>query len=194
MGQDRNSNQERASLEQLELAKLSVSVREAAKGVYARQYRADPGECERLGSLIGLGEITGFEADYQVEPSRSGRFRMTAHLRGKISQNCVASLKVLDNSVDEDFTVLFVSERRFAEIVNDGQVDPESDDDFEPVIDGRLEVGRVIYEHLVGAIDLYPRAENTEFSPDFDQKQDDGEVPEGPFSVLAGLRKDDRNS
>ena len=98
-----------ASFEELELANVTVSAREAAKGCFRQKYHADPAECAKLGSLIGLGEITGFEADYQVEPSRSGRFRMTAHLRARISQNCVASLKELDNSVDEEFTVLFVS-------------------------------------------------------------------------------------
>ena len=190
MGREQMSNHGDVSFEQLELAQLTVTVRDAAKGGFKGQYRADRAECERLGSLIDLGEITEFQADYQIEPSKSGRFRMTAQLRGRISQNCVASLKVLDNDIEEEFTVLFVSERRFAEIINESQLDPESDDDFEPYGDGTLKVGRVIYEHLVGAIDPYPRADDGEFDRDIGGLPDHEDEVEGPFSVLADLRKD----
>ena len=46
-----------------------------------------------------------------------------------------------------------------------GAVDMHDEPDLEPIVAGRIEVGRVVFECLAGAIDLFPRKPGVTFEP-----------------------------
>ena len=59
--------------------------------------------------------------------------------------------------------------------------------DLEPIVGGRINVGRVVFESLAGAIDLFPRKpgvtlEETRAAPE-------GGTSDSPFAALARIRR-----
>jgi hypothetical protein len=60
--------------------------------------------------------------------------------------------------------------------------------DLEPILGGRIRVGRVVFESLAAAIDLFPRKPGVTFeSPD--RPADDGAAKsDGPFAALAKMK------
>ncbi len=179
-----------ASFDALALPKLSVGARDIPAEGLEREYKADRAECAALSQVIDLGAISEFQAAYAITPDSKNRFRIKAHLRARISQNCVVTLAPLENAIEEDFTALFVSEDILEKILGDEDFDAEGDENPEPIVNGRLEVGRIIYEHLAGAINPYPRAKDAEISQENGMEGTGGTDADGPFSVLAELRKD----
>jgi uncharacterized metal-binding protein YceD (DUF177 family) len=107
-----------------------------------------------------------------------------------IVQTCVVTLVPVEQHIDEPFSVRFVRPgspeldelmKPHAEIV----VDPTAEDPPE-VLDGpTLDLGAVVEEAFVLAIDPYPRAPGAALPAEASDTED---APASPFAVLASLK------
>jgi hypothetical protein len=95
------------------------------------------------------------------------------------------TLEPLVNDVTESFSVDYWPETEMPE-PSGGALDVNDQTDLEPLVGGRIPVGRVVFECLAGGIDLFPRKPGVTFEqPD---ESDDGPNPESPFSALAKIK------
>jgi hypothetical protein len=71
-----------------------------------------------------------------------------------------------------------------------GPVDVHDEPDLEPIVAGRIEVGRVVFQTLAGAIDLFPRKPGVTFEPPEPEagEEGDGPNPDSPFAPLAKFK------
>jgi hypothetical protein len=97
----------------------------------------------------------------------------------------VVTLEPLLNDVAASFKVDFWPETEMPE-PSGGAVDMQEDEaDLEPIVAGRIEVGRVVFESLAGAIDLFPRRPGVTF----EQPEDGGGSSRpSPFAALARIK------
>jgi hypothetical protein len=69
-----------------------------------------------------------------------------------------------------------------------GELDMHDEPDLEPIVAGRIGVGRVVFERLAGAIDLFPRKPGVTFEPPAAATEAGGKS-ESPFAALARIKK-----
>jgi hypothetical protein len=67
-----------------------------------------------------------------------------------------------------------------------GVLDVHDEPDLEPIVAGRIQVGRVLFECLAGAIDLFPRKPGATFEVPEEGTQAGAE---GPFASLAKIKR-----
>jgi hypothetical protein len=59
----------------------------------------------------------------------------------------------------------------------------------EAVVDGRIDLGPVIYESLATALDPYPKREGVSFDWSQGAEEEAGQAETGPFAALAALKR-----
>ena len=135
--------------------------------------------------MAGLRDLPRFEASFDV--TRSGRAGL--HVAGRVSatagQTCVVTLEPLANEVAEDIDLLFEP----PPLAPAGKIDatnpePGLDDDTEPLVGGKVDLGALATEFLILGLDPYPRKPGAVFQPPADPHRD-----EGPFAALGALKK-----
>lgn len=112
---------------------------------------------------------------------RAGLIEVEGHLKAKLGRRCVVSLQEMEEEIDETFAVTFTEE---AEPEREGEFEADLDAP-EPLEGGVLDLGAVLLEQLVLAMDPHPRIENAE------PVEDPGAGARiSPFDVLEKLKSD----
>ena len=138
-----------------------------------------------LEERLCAGRVIALEAEVTINKSEtaSRNFEVWGTLRAQLAQNCVATLEPLNTVVQTDISV------RFSEDVQTGKGDCEIglDDEHPPetIIDGMVDVGEAIVQHLALEIDPFPRSSG---APYLDVSSDEKDLKNKPFAELSGLR------
>jgi Large ribosomal RNA subunit accumulation protein YceD len=146
---------------------------------------ASAAEREALAKLYDLPAIAALTATLRVEPSGHGGARVTGAVHGELTQICVVSLEPFAATVEEAVDVRFAPEaeedsaRRAArETLTFSLAD---EDDPDPVINGKIDLGALAAEFFALGLDPYPRKPGAVFEP----PQGAGDNS-SPFSSLRG--------
>ena len=154
------------------------------------------GDAERaaLAAAYDLVAVNGLSAAVTVTPGSKGSASVEGRVIADIVQSCVVSLEPVEQHIDEAFSVRFVppgspdaaAPKPGKEVI----IDPEAPDPPEVMEGTRIDVGALVEETFVLAIDPYPRAPGAGLPADVEEPPTAGE--ESPFSVLRGKvgRKD----
>jgi uncharacterized metal-binding protein YceD (DUF177 family) len=151
---------------------------------------ATPEECAALAERFELQAINALEAEIQLKLIAGGPMvRLTGWFRADVVQTCVATLEPLPVRVEERFEMLFGPEAEY----RPGQeihLDAEAADPPEPFgPDGIIDVGEAVAEHLLLALDPFPRkAEAAVEVPKGVEKNGPDALPNTPFAALQGLK------
>ena len=149
---------------------------------------ACPVEREAIASALDLLACLELTARYKLVPRGEGHFRLTGTVSARVEQSCVVTLEPLTNEVAESFNVDYWPETELPE-PKGGIVDVHDEPDLEPIVAGRIKVGRVVFECLAGAIDLFPRKQGATFeAPEVAPEDDGASRTEGPFAALAKIQ------
>lgn len=153
---------------------------------------ASADELKAIADMIGLLSLDALTVDYRIKNAGGGVYRLTGRLKAHATQACVVTLEPVESFIDETMEVEFQPEertRRPPAADDEGEdlsVDFESDFDVEPISGGRMNVGRVVFETLASAIDLYPRKDGAAF--DWKAPEPDKAGVVSPFAALAKLK------
>ncbi len=162
--------------------------------VQAFRREADGDECARMSALIGNAECLSITAEYSIKPVDSGRYEVHGRLRARLEQTCGVTLEPMWQEIDEPIEIVFEAGARASD-AGDLAIDPLGDDPPEPIVNGRLEIGRIVAETVASAADPFPRSAEAEL----DQSEAGGddtiaEKADNPFAVLRQLStKPDQN-
>jgi uncharacterized metal-binding protein YceD (DUF177 family) len=119
----------------------------------------------------------------QIGTKRGGEIAADGRLRASVQRECVVSLELFVEQIDEKFHLRFVPEGSESE-----DDDPDSADEV-PYAGTVIDLGEAAVEQLALALDPYPRKPGAALPDDF------LDAPSGPFAALAKLaRKDDTGS
>lgn len=133
--------------------------------------------------VLGCRKLT---ADYKVRPMPGGRYRVEGRVAAEVDQACVVTLEPVTQAIDETFDVTFWPKQQMPEGPT-SEREILSEPEIEPMSDGRIEAGRIVFETLAAALDPYPRRPEAEF--DWKDPKDAGDAsPSSPFAVLKTLK------
>ena len=145
-------------------------------------------ELAELAAAYDLIAATALSATVALTPGPRGSVEVQGRVIADIVQTCVVSLAPVDQHIDEPFSLRFVRAsdapppaKRGAEVV----VAPNAPDPPEILEGTTIDVGAVVEEAFVLAIDPYPRAPGVALPVEFADPAD--RLADSPFAALAGL-------
>lgn len=170
------------------LPTISRALAIAGIGAVAKAERIEIGDEERraLAEALGLAEVLALTAEVQIKRGRGQVVHVDGRLQATVVQDCVISLEPVQQTIDEPIEMRFVESTPNAKSGADAiDIEPTGDDPPE-VVDGPiLDLGPVIVEHFILAVDPFPRAPGAELPAD--PSSETGDDRDSPFSVLGSL-------
>jgi len=150
------------------------------------QRTAEPGECERIARALDLLACT-LTVDYAIVPSGSGRYHLTATLAARVEQACGVTLEPVASAIEERLDLYFWPAEAIPAPTS-GELDLDGEEDPEPIVEDRIDVGRVAFECLAAAIDPFPRKPEATLERSSTGGEEALGKADSPFAVLANLR------
>mgnify|MGYP000081808462 CR=1 FL=1 len=160
---------------------------------------ADADEREGLRERFGLLAVESLTARVSISPLRGGRLiTVRGRVTADVVQACVASLEPVPAHVAEDFRLVFdVAAEPSADaevavpVAGAEDADAGAEEEAEPLPPEGLDIGEMVAQELVLALDSYPRADGVvgdwheAGEADEAAGADDGT---NPFAALATLK------
>jgi uncharacterized metal-binding protein YceD (DUF177 family) len=146
---------------------------------------ATAAECAAVAAAMELVACARLVARYEIMPAAADRFLLKGSVDVTVTQMCVVTLEEIERQYSAPLDIEFWP----AEILGedeDGDIDPLGAD-REPIDDGSIDVGRIVYEELASAIDPFPRRDGAAL--DWEDKE--GAARTHPFAQLARLKRSD---
>jgi hypothetical protein len=176
--------------------------READQGLLSRPLRVDEikedtsgeviatlAEREAIAGMLDLIELPRLAFSYRLARDGEGGLHLEGRLCADVAQTCVVSLDPVATSLVVPVEAEFWPAVRL-EILERSDEPGQTGllDGPEAIIDGKIDLGPLIYETLATALDPYPKREGASF----EWHQPAPETPEspgtGPFAPLAVLK------
>lgn len=137
-------------------------------------------------------DIPALSAEIGLSRDRGGTIHVDGRLVAEIVQECVVSLEPVRQTIDEPIDRRFVEGGQVPEPPSTVDVAPTDDDPPEILSGPFLDLGPIVVEHFLLAIDPYPKAPGAEL-PD-NPAGETADAGDSPFSVLSPLIKPDPGS
>lgn len=187
---------QKSSTEPESLAEIIYRVDAVPPAGISASYKADKQERAALARQLDLPSISELKLEYQLRPLPRARFRLTGRVEASVTQTCVVSLDPVENTIDELIEVELWPEDQFddAEQEEDGESVSVELEGPEPIVHGQIEVGQIAYEHLVAAIDPYPRKPGIEFEWQGSEASGGRAETVKPFAELGKLMREKEKS
>jgi uncharacterized metal-binding protein YceD (DUF177 family) len=151
---------------------------------------ATPAEREELASFYKLPAIAALTATLRLDPRGRGGARVTGAVHGELTQICVVSLEPFPSIVDEDVDVRFAPQTaanpRSTAAQETETFSLADEDEPDPVIDGKIDLGALTAEFFALGLDPYPRKPGAIL----DEERTNSEPTDSPFAALAQRDKD----
>lgn len=156
-----------------------------------RSIEVNQAERDTIARLLDLVALDDLRFTFRIQRRGEGRFALSGTLAAAVTQPCVVSLEpvvsALQVPVEVEFWPRHLIEDRaetIDEAASHGTLDwPE------PIVDGKIDLGPVIYENLATGLDPYPKREGVSFEwsePGAESPPE--EKRENPFAALKQLK------
>jgi hypothetical protein len=158
----------------------------------------DADQLQRLTKRLNILSLDFLSADIAL--GRDSR-NMIIHIEGtfhaKIQQECVITLVPIMTEIKEDFEAWYadpeqavsLTKVRYDKQAKKGRIETpilDESEDPEPVIEGKIDLGELVTQHLSLAIDPYPHAEGAEhkYAESAENAEEMPEIRKNPFAAL----------
>jgi uncharacterized metal-binding protein YceD (DUF177 family) len=156
-----------------------------------RSIEINRAERDMIARLLDLVALDDLRLAFRIQRRGEGRLALSGTLAASVTQTCVVSLEpvatTLQVPVEIEFWPRHLIEDRaetIDEAASHGTLDwPE------PIVDGKIDLGPVIYETFATSLDPYPKREGVSFEwsePGAESGPKD--KPESPFAALKQLK------
>lgn len=145
-------------------------------------------ELTELARELDILSCEAMTASYAIKPLGSGRYNFSGTLDAEVTQACVVSLEPVPARLSEAFSIELAPLETLEEepvVVGDREVSSVAD--IEPIENGRIEVGAIVFGVLSAALEPYPRKPGVEFDW-IDPKLEADPGAASPFAALAKLK------
>lgn len=149
---------------------------------------ANPAELAALAKRFGLQTIERLDAALRLKAMAGGALiRLDGHFAADVVQTCVVTLEPVPAHVEEEFTLTYGAAE--PEVPGEEiELSLDDEDPPDPIVDGAIDVGEAVAEHVALALEPFPRKPGIAFEGAGDAPDEEEKKP-SPFAVLAQLRK-----
>lgn len=152
-------------------------------------------ECADVARRLGLLKLDKLAASLYLSRASGGFISISGHLNAEVVQACVVTLAPVPAQLQEPIEMTFMEDPDVPPGKKRGGgedlISVDEDDPPELVDEGRIDLGELIVEQLVLALDPYPRAVGVSFGAKTWGAEGE-EVPASggnPFAALEKLKK-----
>lgn len=163
---------------------FDVTVARLPKNGMPVTIEANEGQRSALAEVHGLLSVEKFRADLMITGWKRNGIRVEGRVKADIVQACVVTLDPVPESIDEEFSAVFLPEtsklgRESFDIGGEILIDVEGPDSPETFSGDRIDVGALAEEHFGLAIDPYPRKKDATLPPSVkaEDAAEDGQIP-----------------
>ncbi len=162
-------------------------IRDGASG----SIEATEAEMAAIAGLLDLRGLEGLAMTYRLTHAGGGRFRLKGELKAKVTQTCVVSLEPVQSNLDVPVEAEFWPSAMIAahKEGEEEQGRTTLTDWPEPIIDGRIDLGPIIYETLATSLEPYPKQEGVSFEWSQGPQEPSRESATSPFAALGALKR-----
>jgi uncharacterized metal-binding protein YceD (DUF177 family) len=154
----------------------------------ARERRASDAECAALARALDIVAVTGLRAAYEIRPLGRARYRLAGDIEAHVMQSCVVTLEPVAGRIAERFEAEFMPAPELARAEwQEEEMEALAAADLEPIVNDRIEVGRVVYEQVAAALDPFPRKEGARLEQP-GAREPGGDERDSPFAALSKLK------
>jgi uncharacterized metal-binding protein YceD (DUF177 family) len=160
----------------------SISVR-------GSEYKLTATDSQRaaLTERLDIIDVVALSATVRLQPAAGGTVvRLSGTLSADVVQACGVTLQPVPAHIEESFSMTFAPDGDDED--GDIEIIVEQEDPPDPIIGGVIDIGEAVSEHLVLALDPFPRAPGAVFEA-LDDTPEEALQPANPFAVLARLQK-----
>jgi len=171
-----------------------VNWTEVPKTGLTKKISATKQECEVLAKKLGVVSFSRIEAEFMITRWHRSGLKVISVTEADVVQNCVVSLEKISTSLNEQAEWVFKPQSRPRK--NDDRdiiltIDPLGDDPADALIDGKIDLGVLLAEHLCLMIDPFIRSDSVEFDTLYKEMQDSAmsdNTNVSPFDKLKQLQ------
>jgi uncharacterized protein len=148
-------------------------------------------EMAAVAELLGLSGLEGLAMTYRLSRIGAGRFRLNGEIKAKVTQTCVVSLDPVQSVIAAPVEAEFWPEDTIAAHAarEEEQGSVTLADWPEPISEGLIDLGVILYETLATSLDPYPRKEGVNFEWSEREAEPGGERATSPFAALEALKR-----
>ena len=170
------------------------------------EFEASEEQCQALAQRYGILGIKSLKVQIDVKRQNAVVILAKGQFEAIVIQECVVSLDPVETLLKEDVEGFFTDRDdtvSFAKIKHkhiQENHDPETsfldeEDDPEKVIDGQIDLGELVAQHLSLSLPAYPRKEGVVYDKgDENVSSGEGDTKDkkrhNPFAALEALKKD----
>ena len=152
------------------------------------QVEATPEECAALCRRFDLRALSGFRADLDIRRIPGGTaVKIDGKLVADVVQTCVVSLRDVESHIEASFESCFTEdapEIEEMEFSHDSLLN--EDNTPEMILNGQIDLGEVVAQHLALELDPYPRAPGVSLAAQMAESGTEGK--NRPFQILEALK------
>jgi uncharacterized metal-binding protein YceD (DUF177 family) len=155
-----------------------------------RSIAIGPAEREEIANLLDLVALDDLRFTFHFDRRGEGRLVLRGTLNAAVTQTCVVSLDPVPGTLEVPIEIEFWPRHLIedgAEMLNEA-VSQLALDWPETIVDGRIDLGPVIYETLATGLDPYPKRPGISFEWAENGDSPADEKLESPFAALKNLK------
>ncbi len=147
--------------------------------------QADEAQRAELAQRLGILQVDELKVSYRIEVCGKRSYQLSGALTARVVQSCVVTLDPVTSTLVEDIDTQFRDQEQVV-AADQGEQAILALEDVEPIDHDQINVGGVVIDVLLTALDPYPRAVGARLEPTEPEGDDDPQ--QGPFAALAAWR------
>jgi uncharacterized metal-binding protein YceD (DUF177 family) len=160
------------------------------RGSASGSIEATKAEMCEIAELLDLRGLEELAMTYRLAGAGAGRFRLKGELKAKVMQTCVVSLELIESHLDVPVEAEFWPSEMIAHEDSEDEHGSTTLSEWpEPITDGRIDLGPILYETLATSLDPYPKKEGVSFEWSEGPETPSPEAKTSPFAALGALKR-----
>lgn len=144
-------------------------------------------EMMAIANLLDLKSLDDLTFAYRLRYGGNGRLHLDGRLKARVTQTCVVTLDPVTADFDIPVEADFLPQSLVDALEQSAEAHDGAFDWPEPIRDGKIDLGPLIYETLAMSLDPYPKRDGASF--EWSQETGEGPARTGPFASLETLKR-----
>jgi uncharacterized metal-binding protein YceD (DUF177 family) len=150
---------------------------------------ASSAERKALAARFGLLDLPKLEASLNMDHAEGRMIAVTGTLTADVVQQCVVTLEPVPAHIADTIDILFAPPALLDLGAGPPHADSGMDEAPEPIVNGVINLGELVAQHLAVALDPYPRKEGAELPVADSGAKTPKEGVNSPFAKLVEMKK-----
>lgn len=146
---------------------------------------ASPAERKAVAARFGLLDMSKLEAHLDIDHAEGHMIAVTGTMTAEVVQQCVVTLDPVPAHIDDAIDIVFAPAGLLEAGANPPHSESSDEEAPEPIVNGKIDLGELVAQHLAVALNPYPRKPGAELPVMNAGKTDEGADSPNPFAKLA---------